>query len=78
MFRDGDELVVVDYKTDKDVTDETAEQYALKHHSGQGEVYAHGLSTATGLKVREVAFVYCKAGAEVRLRGGDVVGTARL
>ena len=62
VFRDGDDLVVVDYKTDKDVTEETAEQYALKHHSGQGEVYSHGLSAATGLKVREVAFVYCKAG----------------
>ena len=73
VFRDGDDLVVVDYKTDKDVSEETAEQYALKHHSGQGEVYAQGLSTATGLRVREVAFVYCKAGAEVRLREGKVL-----
>jgi ATP-dependent helicase/nuclease subunit A len=73
VFRDGDELVVVDYKTDKDVTEETAEQYALKHHSGQGEVYSQGLCVATGLKVREVVFVYCKAGAEVRLRDGEVV-----
>ena len=73
VYRDGDELVVVDYKTDKDVTEETAEQYALKHHGGQGEVYAHGLATATGLPVREVVFVYCKAGAEVRLREGKVL-----
>jgi ATP-dependent helicase/nuclease subunit A len=73
VFRDGDELVVVDYKTDKDVTRETAEQHSRKHHAGQSEVYAQGLSTATGLKVREVAFVYCKAGAEVRLRKGTVV-----
>jgi len=73
VFRDGDELVVIDYKTDKDVTKETAEAYAKKHHAGQGEVYAQGLATATGLKVREVAFVYCKAGAEVRLREGAVV-----
>ncbi len=29
VFRDGDELVVVDYKTDKDVTEETAKKYAL-------------------------------------------------
>ena len=41
-------------------------------------MYAQGLAAATGLKVREVVFVYCKAGAEVRLHGGDVVGTARL
>jgi ATP-dependent helicase/nuclease subunit A len=73
VFRDGDELVVVDYKTDREVTRETAEQHARKHHAGQSEVYAQGLSTATGLKVREVAFVYCKAGAEVRFREGEVV-----
>jgi ATP-dependent helicase/nuclease subunit A len=73
VFRDGEELIVVDYKTDKDVTEETAEAYAKKHHAGQGEVYAQGLATATGLKVREVAFVYCKAGAEVRLREGAIV-----
>jgi PD-(D/E)XK nuclease superfamily len=73
VFRDGDELVVVDYKTDKHVTEDTAEQYALKHHAGQGEVYAQGLATATGLKVHEVVFVYCKAGAEVRLRDRTVI-----
>ncbi len=71
VYTDGNELVVVDYKTDKDVNKDTAEQYALKHHGGQGEVYANGLGTATGLPVREVVFVYCKAGAEVRLRKGD-------
>jgi ATP-dependent exoDNAse (exonuclease V) beta subunit len=73
VFRDRDELVVVDYKTDTEVTMETAEKYAQRHHGGQGDVYAQGLGTATGLKVREVVFVYCKAGAEVRLREGAVV-----
>jgi ATP-dependent helicase/nuclease subunit A len=73
VYRDHDELVVIDYKTDRDVTRDTAEQYALAHHSGQGQVYAQGLSTATGLSVREVVFVYCKAGAEVRLREGQVI-----
>jgi ATP-dependent exoDNAse (exonuclease V) beta subunit len=72
VFRDGDELTVVDYKTDKDVTEETAERFALEHHSGQGEVYAKALAAATGLTVREVVFVYCKAGAEVRLRDGAI------
>ena len=62
--------IVIDYKTDKDVTEDTAEQYALKHHAGQAEVYAQALTAATGLPVREVVFVYCKAGAEVRLRAG--------
>jgi ATP-dependent helicase/nuclease subunit A len=74
VFRDGDELVVVDYKTDKGVTKKTAEAFAREHHGGQSEVYQQGLATATGLKVREVALVYCKAGAEVRLSGGDVIG----
>jgi ATP-dependent helicase/nuclease subunit A len=77
VFRDGNDLIVVDYKTDRDVTEATAEQYAQKHHAGQGEVYAHGLATATGLPVRHVVFVYCKAGAEVRLREGNVIGSAR-
>ena len=73
VFRDGDELVVVDYKTDKGVTEETAVQYAKDHHAGQGEVYSEGLATATGLEVREVVFVYCKAGVEVRLRDGEIL-----
>ncbi len=72
-FREGDDLIVIDYKTDKEVTTESAEQYSLAHHAGQGEVYSRGLSTATGLKVREVVFVYCRAGAEVRLREGEIV-----
>src|SRR5205823_6525270 len=71
VYEADGELVVVDYKTDKDVSEETAEQYARDHHAGQGEVYAHGLATATGLPVREVVFVYCRAGVEVRLRRGD-------
>jgi ATP-dependent helicase/nuclease subunit A len=70
--RDG-ELVVIDYKTDKDVTPETAEQHALDKHSGQAEIYAQALAAATGLAVREVVFVYCKAGVEVRLREGAVI-----
>jgi ATP-dependent exoDNAse (exonuclease V) beta subunit len=73
VFRDGDELVVVDYKTDKGVTKDTAEAFAREHHGGQSEVYQQGLATATGMAVREVAFVYCKAGAEVRLSGGRVI-----
>ena len=70
VHRDGDALIVIDYKTDKDVTEDTAERHALRHHAGQAEVYAQALTAATGLPVREVVFVYCKAGAEVRLRAG--------
>jgi ATP-dependent exoDNAse (exonuclease V) beta subunit len=73
VVRDGDELIVIDYKTDKGLTEDTAEQYALAHHAGQAEVYAQALAAATELAVREVVFVYCKAGVEVRLREGVVV-----
>jgi ATP-dependent helicase/nuclease subunit A len=62
------QLVVVDYKTDKKVTQETAEQYAQEHHAGQAEVYRDALASATGMPVREVVFVYCRAGVEVRVR----------
>ena len=36
------ELVVVDYKTDKDVTKDTAEAARTREHSGQAEIYARG------------------------------------
>jgi ATP-dependent helicase/nuclease subunit A len=70
VCEDGGELVVIDYKTDKDVTAEAAEAHARDRHSGQAEIYAQALAAATGMPVREVVFVYCKAGVEVRLRGG--------
>ena len=73
VHEDADELVVIDYKTDRDVTAENAESHALEKHSGQAEIYAQALAAATGLPVREVVFVYCKAGVEVRLRDGEVV-----
>jgi hypothetical protein len=55
------------------VTAKTAEAHALDKHSGQAEIYAQALAAATGLTVREVVFVYCKAGVEVRLRDGNIV-----
>jgi len=73
VYQEDGELAVIDYKTDKTVTEDTAEQHALEHHSGQAEVYAQALAAATGIPVREVVFVYCKAGTEVRLREGKVV-----
>jgi ATP-dependent exoDNAse (exonuclease V) beta subunit len=67
VFREGDELVVVDYKTDS-VDGDDFEAWAQEHHSGQADVYARALSGATGLSVREVVFVFCRAGVEVVLR----------
>ena len=73
VHQDGDELIVIDYKTDKDVTADAAEAHALEKHSGQAEIYSQALAAATALPVREVVFVYCKAGVEVRLSDGAVV-----
>jgi ATP-dependent helicase/nuclease subunit A len=73
VYQEHDELAVVDYKTDKNVTKDTAETHALEHHSGQAEIYAQALTSATGMPVREVVFVYCKARTEVRLRDGLVL-----
>ena len=72
VYQERDQLAVVDYKTDKNVTKDNAEKHALEHHSGQAEVYAQALAAATRMPVREVVFVYCKAGTEVRLRDGEV------
>jgi len=58
---------VVDYKTDS-VEGDDFEAWAQQHHSGQADVYARALSDATGVPVREVVFVFCRAGAEVTLR----------
>ena len=51
-----------------DVAKENAEDHAREKHSGQAEVYAQALAAATELPVREVVFVYCKAGVEVAFR----------
>jgi ATP-dependent helicase/nuclease subunit A len=79
VYSDDGELVVVDYKTDKDVTKDNAKKHALKHHSGQADAYLEALAAATGLPVREIVFVFCKAGTEVRVRrddGGELVAIA--
>lgn len=69
VYREGEQLVVVDFKTD-DVSGETAahEAFTLEHHSGQAEVYAEAVGASTGLAVREVVFVFCRTGVEVSLR----------
>ena len=63
LYRDGDELVVVDFKTD-DVTNATELDAATVAHSGQAAAYAIATELGTGLPVREVVFVYPRADAE--------------
>jgi ATP-dependent helicase/nuclease subunit A len=63
VFREGDELVIVDFKTDKVATAEELDA-ATVGHSGQAAAYARATERGTGLAVREVVFVYARANAE--------------
>jgi ATP-dependent helicase/nuclease subunit A len=65
VFVEGDGVVVVDYKTDQ-VGDGSADALTLKAaaHSGQGAVYAVAVERATGLRVREVVWVFSRTGGE--------------
>jgi ATP-dependent exoDNAse (exonuclease V) beta subunit len=72
IYREGDELVVVDFKTDHVSGDPAAhEAFTLEHHSGQAEVYSEALAVASGLSVRMVVFVYCRTGVEVTVLSSD-------
>jgi ATP-dependent exoDNAse (exonuclease V) beta subunit len=68
VFREGDELVVVDFKTDGVTTAEELDTATIRH-SGQAAAYAEATERATGLTVREVVFVYARAGSERSLQG---------
>jgi ATP-dependent exoDNAse (exonuclease V) beta subunit len=72
VFREGDELVIVDFKTDKV---ETAEEFdaATVGHSGQAAAYAQATERGTGLSVREVLFVYPRAEAERSFARGELL-----
>ena len=57
VYRDGDEWVVVDYKTDR-----AAEPEVLRErYEPQGAAYALAVEAATGAVVREVCFVAARA-----------------
>ena len=66
LFRETDELVVVDFKTD-DVTTTEEIDAAANSHSGQAAAYAEAVEQATGLAVREVVFVFARVGVERNL-----------
>jgi len=65
VFREGDELVVVDYKTDRLAPADVAA--AMEAHRPQAAVYSRAVAAATGLAVREVVFVFARAGIEERV-----------
>lgn len=70
-YRDGDELVVVDFKTDVVTTAADFDAATIKH-SGQAAAYAIATERGSGLAVREVVFVYPRAGAERTLARADL------
>ncbi len=68
LYRDGDEWVVVDYKTDKAADPDVL----LGRYRPQGAAYAVALEAATGETVREVCFVAARAdGLVVRVAVDD-------
>jgi ATP-dependent helicase/nuclease subunit A len=64
LFREGDDLVVVDYKTD-DVVDDAGVERAVVRYRPQAAVYALALEHTTGRRVRECIFVFTRRGAVV-------------
>jgi ATP-dependent helicase/nuclease subunit A len=61
LYRDGDDWVVVDYKTDRGADAATL----LERYTPQGAAYAVAVEAASGGVVREVAFVAAAAGGLV-------------
>ena len=61
LFREEDDLVVVDYKTD-DVVDDAAVERALTRYRPQAAAYALALEHTTGRRVRECIFVFTRRG----------------
>lgn len=62
VFREGDELMVADWKSDS-VGPEGIEA-AAEGHRGQAEAYADALEAATGTRPGEVVFVFPRAWSE--------------
>ncbi len=56
VFREGDGLVVVDYKTDR----VTEEQDLTAKYSPQAHAYMQGLQSASGEAVRECLFIFAR------------------
>ena len=74
LIREGDELTVIDWKSDSIGPD--AVQQAAESHRGQGESYVNALERITGLRVKEVIFVFARAKTEYALR--DFSGPQRM
>ena len=62
LFEEDGELVIVDFKTDAIGASEVEARAA--HYRNQALVYAWASTAATGLRVREVVFVFARPGIE--------------
>jgi len=67
VFREGDEFVVADWKSDSVGPDGV--EAAAEGHRGQAEAYADALEAATGTRPNEVVFVFPRARAEWAISG---------
>ncbi|HEX5096797.1 MAG TPA: UvrD-helicase domain-containing protein [Acidimicrobiia bacterium] len=76
IYRDGDGLVVVDYKTDAVGSDDELAA-RLDHYRIQGAAYALAVAQATGEPVSRCVFVFCDPeGAREVTLAGDVLAAA--
>jgi ATP-dependent helicase/nuclease subunit A len=69
LFEEGEEWVVVDYKTDQ-VSGETLEQ-RFQSYREQGIWYAEAVQKVTGSNVKEVVFFFVWTGALRMIRKGE-------
>jgi len=65
VFEEEDALVVVDYKTDRVLREQAPA--AAEGHRAQAMTYADALHRITGMRVREVVFVFARPGVEAPL-----------
>ena len=65
LIREGDELTVIDWKSDSIGPD--AVQQGAEAHRGQAECYASALQRITKMPVKEVIFVFARARAEAAI-----------
>ena len=62
LFRENDQLVVADFKSDAVRPSAVAQQ--AEQHRAQAEAYSSALEQATGQRANEVVFIFARAGAE--------------
>ncbi|NLZ32586.1 MAG: UvrD-helicase domain-containing protein [Firmicutes bacterium] len=60
LFQEGEELVIVDYKTDAGGEEELERRW--EHYRCQGCVYAAAMAEITGRPVKEVSFIFVRKG----------------